>query len=88
MRTRRVAIAIGLLLLGSGCARDDRQWMKINQQYTTADFRRDHAACSKDGKLNDECMTSRGWVPVGSSKSDKEKDNRPVEPNRPRPRIN
>lgn len=88
MRPRHVAIVIGLLLLGSGCGRDDRQWMKINQQYTTADFRRDLAACSKDGKLNDECMASRGWVPVGSSKSDKDPDPRPVEPTRQRPRIN
>jgi hypothetical protein len=36
-----------------GCAEDERQWLKLNQKYTTEDFRRDHAECSKGGKLDD-----------------------------------
>jgi hypothetical protein len=47
-----------------GCAEDERQWLKLDQKYTTDDFRRDHAACSKSGKLDDSCMRSRGWVAV------------------------
>jgi hypothetical protein len=51
-------------LLAAGCASDDRQWLKLNEKYTTEDFQRDHAACSKSGKLDDACMRSRGWVAV------------------------
>jgi hypothetical protein len=51
-------------LLAAGCATDDRQWLKLNEKYTTEDFRRDHAACSKGGTLDDACMRSRGWVAV------------------------
>jgi hypothetical protein len=51
-------------LLVTGCTTDDRQWLKLNEKYTTEEFRRDHAACSKGGALDDACMRSRGWVAV------------------------
>jgi hypothetical protein len=57
-------ILMGAVLLVAGCATDDRQWLKLNARYTTEDFRRDHAACSQSGKLDDACMRSRGWVAV------------------------
>jgi hypothetical protein len=38
--------------------------LKLNQRYTTEEFQRDHAACSKRGKLDEPCMRSRGWVAV------------------------
>jgi hypothetical protein len=52
------------LLAAPGCSSDDRQWLKLNQKYTTEEFRRDHAACWKNGKLDDACMRERGWVAV------------------------
>jgi hypothetical protein len=52
------------MLLAAGCASDDRQWLKLDQKYTTEEFRRDHAACTKAGKLDDACMRGRGWVSV------------------------
>lgn len=52
------------LLAAAGCASDGREWLKPNEKYTTEEFRRDHAACSKSGKLDDTCMRSRGWVAV------------------------
>jgi hypothetical protein len=62
-------------LLAGGCATDDRQWMKLSEKYTTEDFRRDHAACSKSGKLDDSCMRGRGWVAVNpTGKSETSKD--------------
>lgn len=62
-------------LLAAGCATDDRQWMKPSEKYTTADFRRDHADCSKGGKLDDGCMRGRGWVAVNpAGKSETAKD--------------
>jgi hypothetical protein len=62
-------------LLAAGCATDDRQWMKLSDKYTTGDFRRDHADCSKSGKLDDGCMRGRGWVAVSpAGKSETPKD--------------
>lgn len=53
------------VILVAGCATsDDREWMKVNERYTLEEFRRDHKACSKGGKLDDVCMRSRGWVDV------------------------
>ena len=64
--------AIMLACSIAGCSSaPDRQWMKINEKYSTADFRRDHAACTKGGTLDDACMRSRGWVDVNPSKAEK-----------------
>jgi hypothetical protein len=63
------------LLAAAGCAVDERQWLKLNEKYTTAEFQRDHATCSKSGKLDDACMRSRGWVAVNpSGKTETPKD--------------
>ena len=57
-------------LVAACASTDQRDWMKVNEQYTVAEFRRDHAACTKNGKLDDACMRSRGWVDV-SRQADK-----------------
>jgi hypothetical protein len=57
-------LTVGALLAAAGCSSDDRQWLKLNQKYTTQEFQRDHAACSKSGKLDEACMRERGWVAV------------------------
>jgi hypothetical protein len=68
-------ILAGAALLAAGCATDERQWLKRNEKYTTEEFRRDHEACSKSGKLDDACMRSRGWVAVNpGGKSETPKD--------------
>jgi hypothetical protein len=57
----------GLLLVvpaAAGCVTDERSWMKLNEKYTTEEFRRDREACMKGGKIDDVCMRSRGWVAV------------------------
>jgi hypothetical protein len=59
------------LLLAACASSDDREWMKLNERYSVEDFRRDHAACSKGGTLDDTCMRSRGWVDVRSNASEK-----------------
>lgn len=61
--------------LGACATVDERDWMKVNEQYTVAEFRRDHAACTKNGKLDDACMRSRGWVDVS-----RQVDKPPAEP--------
>ena len=62
-------------LLAPGCVTDERQWLKLDEKYTTEDFRRDHTACSKSGKLDDACMRGRGWVAVNpGAKSEAPRD--------------
>jgi hypothetical protein len=62
-----VLAALGTFACG---AVDNREWMKVNQRYTTQEFVRDHKACSRDGKPDEACMRQRGWVPVNPSKAD------------------
>lgn len=63
----RPVLTVAVLLAAAACSSDERQWLKLNQKYSTEDFRRDHAACSKGGTLDDACMRSRGWVAVNPS---------------------
>jgi hypothetical protein len=72
MITRHLGIALGSFLALAGCAsdRDNRQWMKLNQNYSTEEFRRDHTACTTNKRLDDVCMRSRGWVDVSPSKNE------------------
>jgi hypothetical protein len=68
----RIAFLVVFAALGTlACtASDNREWMKVNQRYTTQEFVRDHKACSRDGKPDEACMRQRGWVPVNPSKAD------------------
>jgi hypothetical protein len=72
-------VVLGVVLAGAlagsiaGCAESNREWMKVNDRYTVEEFRRDHADCSKGGRLDDGCMRSRGWVDV-SPKGEKPPD--------------
>ena len=70
MRTDTLVLA-GLLCLGlAACVTDSKEWMKVDQKYTTAEFHRDYRECIKDGKPDEGCMRQRGWVPVNPSKSE------------------
>jgi hypothetical protein len=74
-RTLVQVTILAALLAVAGCASDERQWLKLSGKYTTEDFRRDHAACSKGGKLDDACMQARGWVavnPLGKAEAPKD----------------
>jgi hypothetical protein len=71
--------AVAVLVLGA-CASDERQWMKVNQPYSTQEFRRDFAECSARGSLDEICMRARGWVTVNPSK----RETPTPEPERPR----
>jgi hypothetical protein len=76
-KTTIAAVLLGFVVAGCSSS-SDRQWMKINEKYSTADFRRDHAACTKGGTLDDDCMRSRGWVDVNPSKVEKAPDPDPA----------
>ena len=71
MSGRTLCVSVLALAALSGCAHDERQWMKVNQSYTTAEFQRDYAACSKGGALDEQCLRARGWVDVKPSRGDR-----------------
>jgi hypothetical protein len=86
MRTIYRLALVGIVLGTTACGGiDDRQWMKVNQRYTTAEFQRDRAECSSKNTLDEECMKTRGWVAVSRSKSERDNDPRAQEPARARP---
>jgi hypothetical protein len=76
---RPIWLPLALCIVASvlaGCEAE-KQWMKVGEPYTTAEFRRDHAECSaktKGGVVDDECMRARGWVDMKPSKGDRAAD--------------
>lgn len=82
MRGTGLALGFGVALVLSACSGDQREWMKINEKYTVAEFRRDHANCLK-AKSYDTCMRSKGWVAVTPPKAEEKAS----EPQRRSPSI-
>lgn len=78
----RLCFLASVLAAGAlaGCAASETQWMKVNESYTTAEFQRDHAACSKGGTLDEACMRSKGWVDLKPSRGDRAADTPPPTP--------
>jgi hypothetical protein len=77
----RTTLALSVFALAlAGCGGDDREWMKINQRYTTEEFQRDYKACSPRSTLDEGCMRNRGWVEVSRSKTERDAEPRPPEP--------
>lgn len=70
MNRRSFLIAIGFGMAVTACASEQREWMKVGEKYTKAEFVRDYTDCSKGGKLDEACMQSRGWVAVQPPKPD------------------
>jgi hypothetical protein len=80
-------VIVAVALVGAGCE-PDKQWMKVNESYTTTEFRRDYTECSKGGRLDEDCMRARGWVEVKPSKGDRAADTpRPGSQYSPPPRT-
>lgn len=61
---------LALAALGA-CATPEKQWLKVDQNYTVEEFRRDYAACSRTGTLDEACLRARGWVDVKPSRGDR-----------------
>jgi len=79
-------VLIGIVLGTAACSgTDNRQWMKVDQRYTTAEFQRDYAECSASKSLDEGCMKNRGWIEVNRSKTEQDQDPRAQEPPRARP---
>src|SRR5262245_54865762 len=73
-------MAVGAALLLGGCASEEKEWMKVDVQYTMADFKRDYTACSRGARVDENCMRSKGWVAVSPGTVAK-----PAEPGVPGP---
>jgi hypothetical protein len=70
----RLTVSVLIVALATGaCWTDTREWMKLDQTYTTAEFRRDLQQCTVKGKLDDDCMKARGWVAVTPPKAEQKK---------------
>jgi hypothetical protein len=63
----RLATVLGpVLMLGVACSNaPQKQWMKAGT-YTSEEFRRDVAACTRDNTLDDACLEARGWFTVNT----------------------
>jgi hypothetical protein len=88
MRTPWLSVALAALAITalSACA-VEKQWMKVGEPYTTAEFRRDYAECSKKtGELDEDCLRARGWVDVKPTKADRAAD-APPSPSSQNPRY-
>ncbi len=66
MRQFVLIIAIAGTLVG--CGQADKQWYKPGAEYTVAEFQRDRTACEKSGKIDEDCLKQRGWVPLSQDK--------------------
>ena len=82
MRLILTLCALLIAVAVSGCTSGDREWMKIDGQYTTAEFRSDLAACTVKGVLDEECMKARGWVAVAPPKTEPKKEDPLAPPGR------
>jgi len=88
MRNIRLPLTLTLFVVAAlvaGCA-VDKQWMKVGESYTTAEFRRDYAECSKTktGDLDEECMRAKGWVEMSPTKADRAANAPPAAPTSPK----
>ena len=82
MRTLRLPLALLVVAAALAACATEKQWMKVGEPYTTAEFRRDYADCSKtkNGNLDEECLRGRGWVDMKPSKGDRAADSPPPPP--------
>jgi hypothetical protein len=77
-------VLIAAVVALTGCGSTDKQWMKVGESYSTAEFRRDYAACSSGGTLDEACLRARGWVDVQPSRGDRAAETPPPPPPPPR----
>lgn len=65
MKTKGMAALFAVVLLGaSACstAEPPRQWYKPSGSYTAQDLRWDMASCTREKKLDHDCLRAKGWV--------------------------
>jgi hypothetical protein len=72
-------LTLALALSLTACTSDpEKQWYKPAGNYTTAEFERDSTACTKSGKLDEECLKQRGWVSLSGDIARKPAEKAPV----------
>ena len=79
MLRRALLLGCCVAAIVAGCGGySDKQWMKVNESYTTEEFRRDHKACSRGLALDEACMRAKGWIDVKPSAKDRTADTPPA----------
>ena len=71
--SRSSFLLLALVAAAAGCGTTETQWFKPGQNYTVAEFQRDHKACTKKGELDEGCMRQRGWVSLSGDAAPKPK---------------
>ena len=71
---RTIFATLAAVVSLAGCATETKDWMKLNEKYTTEDFRRDLKTCTKNDQVDDACMQNLGWVSVSKGRDDKPAD--------------
>lgn len=75
---RRLFLLGLMLLIFIACSSEPaKQWYKPTGNYTTDEFRRDRAACTKNGDVDEDCLKARGWIGLSA---DPDKGQSPVDP--------
>lgn len=75
----RAGLLAALVAVAVACtSTPEKQWLKPGP-YTTEEFRRDAATCTKAGILDEACMQAKGWVTVNPDKPE------PVKPKKTDP---
>ena len=59
-------LALTILSLAACASEPEKQWYRPGGNYTTADFRRDEADCTKNKRLDEECLRERGWIAISA----------------------
>lgn len=69
MKAIEAAAIFTVVLLGaSACstAEPARQWYKPSGSYTAQDLKWDMAACTREKKLDHDCLRAKGWVDLSA----------------------
>ncbi|HKA05354.1 MAG TPA: hypothetical protein VKD67_13535, partial [Acidimicrobiales bacterium] len=62
---RRLPLLAFALLALSSCFSTEplKEWYKPGP-YTTAEFQRDQKECTRNGVVDESCLTAKGWIGV------------------------
>ena len=74
---RTLPLVLITLALASCTSGLPKQYYKPSGDYTSEEFRRDRATCTKSGQIDEDCLKALGWVGLSG---DPDKGQSPVDP--------
>jgi hypothetical protein len=66
MRRLILLMSVAALSLGGCASEPEKQWYKAAGNYTVAEWQRDEVACTKNRVLDEDCVKSKGWIPLSA----------------------